>query len=160
MELNIPNPDCNDFCEAVGISPERQKELSESLDEMVRQLNSGPVKLVKMHDVFAQIASYCKTPEELVYCTVLHCGWHARKGKVLAPGPLNYGVIGLAIQMLYDRMRKEFTKESREIMGLLVATKEENDIKDGCRKGIQYLLDLKEFELAKDIINKLTGFAF
>jgi hypothetical protein len=35
MELHIPNPDAKDFPNALGITAERQKELSWQLDKMV-----------------------------------------------------------------------------------------------------------------------------
>ncbi len=68
MELNIPNPDSNDYCEAVDIRPERQQELSKALDTMVRKADSGPLRIEKMHNVFQEIASFCTGPEELIYC--------------------------------------------------------------------------------------------
>lgn len=160
MELNIINPDSNDFCEALGIGPDRQKELSGSLDDMVRRLNTGPVQLVKMHQVFAHIASFCNNEEELLYCTVLHCGWHARKGKILAPGPLDYGVIGQGITMLTARLYRNANEKDLNILKKLLPSKEERVIKEGAREGVQRLLDLKEVELAKNIMDKLTGFAF
>lgn len=160
MELNMTNPESLDFCEAVGILPERQKELSKSLDEMVWRLDSGPVKLYQVHHIFAEIASFCKSPEELIYCTVLHCGWHARRGRILAPGPINYGIIGLGIEMLFDRLRTDLDIKSRTILKMLQPSNEEEMIKAGARRGVQRLLDLKEFDLARDIMDKLTGFAF
>lgn len=162
MELNIPNPDSKDFCQAVGIRPARQQELSKALDAMVQRLNSEPMRLVPMHETFAEIASYCTGPEELVYCTVLHCAWHHRRGRILAPGPLNFGIIGLGIEQLYDRLRKDLysNKSSRHIMAKLVTTEEDEVIKEGAREGVQRLLDIGEVDLAKDIMNKLTGYAF
>src|SRR5882762_6713673 len=155
MELNILNPESNDYCEAVGITPERQKELSQSLDEMVRKMNTGPVRIGKMHDVFVEIASYCNNLGEAFYCAVLHCGWHARRGRILAPGPLNYATIGLGIELLWDRLGKDITVQSRKIMAKLLSGEEESVIKEGCREGVQRLLDWKEFELAQNIIVKL-----
>lgn len=163
MELNILKPDSNDYCEAVGITPQRQQELSKALDAMVRRLDSQPIQIVKMHDVFAEILSYCKNEAEAVYCTVLHCGLNARRGRILAPGPLNMDVIRLGLEMLYDRLRKEFHTEfaakARESMGMLIMNNEE-EVKEGARKGVQFLLDRNDIVLAKDIMNKLTGFAF
>ncbi len=160
MELTIIHPDSNDYCEATGITPERQQELSGLLDAMVRRLHTGPVYLGKMHDTWAEIASYCTNPAELIYCTTLHCGWHARRGKILAPGPLNYGVIALGIEQLWDRLRKEFSPDSLQIRRKLVATADEALLKEGARAGVQWLLDRNEVILAQDIMNKLTGFAF
>lgn len=162
MELKILIPDSKDYCEAVGISPARQQELSKALDDMVRRLNAGPIRLVPTAETWAEIASHCTNAAELVYCTVLHCGWHHRQGRVLAPGPLNYGVIGLGIEQLYDRLRKDIYNynSSRNIMAKLVAAEEDDVLKEGAREGVQRLLDLGEAELARDIMNKLTGFAF
>lgn len=160
MELKIVNPDSNDFCEAVGISPERQKKLSKALDEMVHRLDNQPVHLVKMHDIFAEILSFCNNNAESTYCTILHCGWHARRGRVLAPGPLNPERIKLAIGDLWDRLRKDQTRDSQEIMKKLTSTNRDEIIKQGAREGVERLLELKEIDLAKDIMNKLTGFAF
>lgn len=163
MELNILHPNSNDFCEAVGISQERQQELSKRLDAMVREAESGQLRIVKMHEVFAEITSYCQDNAELIYCTVLHCGWQARRGRILAPGPLNQDVIQLAIEQLYDRLRRDLSPEAHIIMRKFVRGingSEEEVIKEGAREGVQRLLDLGEGELARDIINKLTGFAF
>lgn len=162
MELNIPNPESNDYCEAVGISPERQQVLSKSLDAMVEKAESGLLRIEKMHNVFAEIASFCNGPEELIYCTVLHCGWQARRGRILAPGPLNYEVISLGIELLYARLWKDIlsNKSTRKILAKLAASEEEEVIKEGAREGVQRLLNLGEGVLARDIINKLTGFAF
>jgi hypothetical protein len=164
MELTILKPDSNDFCEAVGISPERQQVLSKRLDIMVREADSGPWRIEKMHNIWQQIASFCDRPEELIYCTILHCGWQAREGRILAPGPLNREVIRLGIEQLYDRLRKELyyqdKRNVREIMVKLVISEDEEVVKEGAREGVQRLLDLGEGELARDIINNLTGFAF
>jgi hypothetical protein len=162
MELYIPNPDSNDYCEAVDIPFERQQELSAALDEMVRKANSGPLRMVKMHDIFKGIASFCSRPEELIYCTVLHCGWQARMGRILAPGPLNYAKINLGIAELYDRLRKDLhsNPSTRGIMEKLIFRPEEEVRKEGAREGVHRLLDYGEAELARDIINKLTGWAF
>lgn len=158
MELNILKPDSKDFCEAVGISPERRQVLSKALDAMVQRLNSGAPKLVQMHHTFGEIASFCNGPEELIYCTVLHCGWHHRRGRILAPGPINYSNITIGIESLFDRLRKDFT--AQKIIKKLQATNEEEVIKEGAREGVQRLLDIGEVNLAKDIINRLTGYAF
>lgn len=160
MELKIINPVSNDFCEAVGISPERQKELSLSLDAMVRREDSKPPHLVKMHDIFAEILSFCKNSAESTYCTILHCAWHARRGRILAPGPLNMDVIRLGIEQLYDRLRKDLNRDSQRIGQKLGTMNRDEVIKEGAREGVQRLLELKEIDLAKDIMNKLTGFAF
>lgn len=160
MELNIVNPDSNDYCEAVGISPERQQELSKALDEMVRKGDSGPLRIEKMHNMFAEITSYCQNNAELIYCTVLHCGWQARRGRILAPGPLNYGTISLGIEQLYDRLRRDLSGNSFRILVKLRSSNKEEVLKEGAREGVQRLLDWGEGELARDIINKLTGFAF
>lgn len=158
MELNIPKPASNDFCEAVGIGPERQQELSKALDAMVARLNAGPLKLVQMHVTFAEIASFCNGPEELVYCTILHCGWHHRRGKILAPGPINYGSIGMGIEILYDRLRNDFSYQ--DIIKKLHHSNEEAVIKQGAREGVQRLLDIGEVDMAKEVMNRLTGYAF
>lgn len=158
MELNILKPDSSDYCEAVGIRPERQQELSKALDAMVQRLNSGPMKLVPLHETFAEIASFCNGNEELIYCTVLYCAWHHRRGRILAPGPIDYKKDGLGIEMLYDRLRKDFS--CQKIIQKLQPTNQEEVIKEGAREGVMYLLKIREGDLAKDIINRLTGYAF
>jgi len=75
MELKILLQDSNDYCAAVGIGPDRQQELSGLLDEMIKRENNVPLHLVKMHDFFAEIAAFCNNEAELIYCTVLHCGF-------------------------------------------------------------------------------------
>lgn len=161
MELNIIKPDSKDYCEAVGIGPERQKELSGSLDAMVRRLDGGKLAIYKMHDLFAEITSFCENTAEVIYCTVLHCGLQARRGRILAPGSLNMDVIKLGIEQLYDRLRAERTSESRLIMGKILVTPIDDPLmKDALRKGVQRLIDLGDGVLANDIINKLTGYAF
>lgn len=160
MQLNIVKPESNNYCEAVGISPERQHELSRQLDEMVRLSKNGPPRLVKMHDIWAEIMSFCDNDEELIYCTVLHCGWQARHGRILAPGPLNYAVIALGIEMLYDRLRKDLTNNSQKLLDRLRGGNPEETIKEAAREGVQRLRYLGEETLACEIIDKLTGFAF
>jgi len=72
-------------------------------------------------------------------------------------------VIRLGLEMLYDRLRKELYTEFRsqaiQIMALLVRDIEE-ELKDGARKGVQFLIDRNDVVLANDIMNKLAGFAF
>jgi hypothetical protein len=158
MELNIPNPASKDFCEAVGISPDRQQELSKALDAMVARLNSGPMKLIQMHHTFAEIASFCNAPEELVYCTVLHCAWHHRRGRILAPGPIDYDKIAGGIGILNDRLGKE--GNCVHIVDKISTSMHSELCKQGAREGVQHLLDIGEEGLAQDIINRLTGYAF
>lgn len=161
MELIIVNPDANNFCEGLGISPERQQELSKALDAMVRRLDSGPAQLYKLHNVFAEILSFCHNEAESVYCTILHCGLNARRGRILAPGPLNKERVQLGFEQLYDRLRRDHTRESQVILRkIMLSNLEDPSAKDIAREGVQRLLDLKDLPMANDIIDKMTGFAF
>jgi hypothetical protein len=85
MELNMPNPDAKDFCEAYGITLERQRELSRCLDELIDGYGKAPV-FVYLHHTIRDIAKFCQGPEEHAYCLILHCAWHQRRGDLLAPG--------------------------------------------------------------------------
>lgn len=83
MEFNMPHPDAHDSPEAVGISPARQQELSEHLNQMVKSWVPG--SLLRTHHIWADIAFFCKGPEEFAYCLTLHMGWWQRRGHQLAP---------------------------------------------------------------------------
>ncbi len=83
MELNIPNPDAKDVPEAFGISPERQRELADKLNEMVGTWIPG--NLLRVQHILCDIAFFCEGPEEFAYCIVLHMGWWQRRGHQLAP---------------------------------------------------------------------------
>jgi len=79
MTLKIVNPQGKTFNEQVGISEERAAQLSKKLDEMVASFGTEPVA-VRSCDVFDIVTGFCNTLEEVIYCTVLHCGWHAARG--------------------------------------------------------------------------------
>jgi hypothetical protein len=84
MELNMPFPDAKEFPDAFGISPERQQQLSRHLDAMVQGYGQDPI-LIRVHHIMADIAAFCHNQEELLYCVILHMGWHQRRGHQLAP---------------------------------------------------------------------------
>jgi len=163
MEFKIVNPDTTDYCEGVGISPERQRELSRHLDEMVRREDSQPFHFVKMTNIFAEIAAFCNNEPELVYCTVLHCGWQHRQGRILAPGPVRDDVIRLGIEALFDQVRKfrygnNYERVERILYKITELSIDER--KEGVREGVKFLLEIGEETKAKAIINYLTGWAF
>jgi hypothetical protein len=81
MELKIIDPTAKTFNEAVGISPERAIVLSKSMDALIKSYGHTAVRT---HDVFNDIAHFCNNSEELVYCSVVHVTWHARRGNYLA----------------------------------------------------------------------------
>jgi hypothetical protein len=86
MEYKIVKGNTIDFCEAIGLNPTRQRELSAKLDAMVKSWSpsTGTVS-VKVVDIMEEIASYCKNIEEFSYCVMLHMGWHQRRGMLLTP---------------------------------------------------------------------------
>lgn len=86
MELNIVDRNAKTFPDQVGISPERQLELSSKLDALV----AGSRRLVLMCDGFNEISKLCVNREELIYCTVLHTCWHLKRGHLLTED-LPYG---------------------------------------------------------------------
>lgn len=79
-KLIIPNPTAADLGTALGLSQERQNELSECLNQMVRKFGSSNVRTCNVLD---EIAGYCNSWEETIWATVLHIGWHARRGTIL-----------------------------------------------------------------------------
>jgi len=163
MEFKIVNPDTTDYCEGVGISPERQQELSRRLDEMVHREDNQPLHFVKMANIYAEIASFCNNEPELVYCTVLHCGWHQRRGRTLAPGPVNDDIIKLWVEMLFEQVRKYrygsyFARVEMILLKITEVSIDER--KEGVREGVKFLLEIGEETKAKAIINYLTGWAF
>lgn len=81
MKLNIVNPTAASFNDAVGISDARRIELSGLMDEMVKAFANSAVRTC---DVWQTIAGLCNNLEEVVYCTIVHCSWHALRGRVLA----------------------------------------------------------------------------
>ena len=84
MELKILNEETIDFPESYGITPERQKELSRCLDEMVLSYGDE-LKMVKTAELIRDIAAFCNDDPEFAYCIILHMGWHQRRGMILAP---------------------------------------------------------------------------
>lgn len=79
MTINITNPTAISFNEAVGISEERSNELGRLLDEMSKKLKG---QLVRTCYIFEEIAGFCNTTEELIFCTITHCNFMA----------VNYGI--------------------------------------------------------------------
>lgn len=77
MELKIVNQTAPSFNEAIGITEERRMQLVENLDQMTNRFRGQTVRTC---DVFAEIATMCNNPEELVFCTMIHTTWWARKG--------------------------------------------------------------------------------
>lgn len=79
MELIIVKETADSLGEAFGISDERCMELAKKMDDMVASFGGGTVRAC---NVFNEIAGFCNTTEELVYCTVTHCNYHALHGKI------------------------------------------------------------------------------
>lgn len=80
-KLKIVDETSSSFDQAVGLLSERSKELSRKMDELVKSYGQGPVRTC---NVFNDIASFCESLEEMIYCTVVHCAWHAKRGFILA----------------------------------------------------------------------------
>ena len=99
----MPNPDSQFFPEAFGITKERQQAISLALDEQLKSYGTGP-GFVPMHHFMAAAAKSCQSGEELMYATILHCGYLQKKGILLTPGskkdPYYYGERAMYLHLL------------------------------------------------------------
>lgn len=81
-KLNIPNPTALDMGEMFGIPQERRDIISKGMDEMVRQMQAGEVRMVYGSDVLKYIENLCQTTEELIWATSNHIAWMLRSGRM------------------------------------------------------------------------------
>lgn len=79
--LNIVDRNALGLGEVFGIPLERQNELSDALDEMVKNATQGEARLVYTIDVIEYIYGICKTQEEFIYSYTNHIMWLARTGR-------------------------------------------------------------------------------
>jgi len=72
MQLHISDPNANEFIKQFGITQERADELAYQMNLMSKRLLGH---VVRVCDVFNEIASFCETTEELVFCTISHTNY-------------------------------------------------------------------------------------
>lgn len=81
MEFNIIDPTAPKFADAV-MSKEKQDYISKKLDQMTAQWKDDDA--LRVSDIMTEIALFCNTPEELVYATILHFTWWAKRGVLIS----------------------------------------------------------------------------
>jgi hypothetical protein len=67
---------------AYGITDLRRTELTDKLDQMVKEATEGPPRYVYIHEIIAHIEKFCDTPEELIFCVFQHTWLLATNGRI------------------------------------------------------------------------------
>lgn len=88
MNFNIVNIETTEFPVSVGISEERQQELTQLLDAMVKKWTGDTLRWITTATIAHHVAAFCHSLEEFAYCWTLHMGWHQRRGMQLSTGPI------------------------------------------------------------------------
>lgn len=71
MELKIANPYRPNLSDQLGISPQRVREFEVKLNALIHVWVRAEACISKSL-VFQEIASFCNTPEELIFCIHEH----------------------------------------------------------------------------------------
>jgi hypothetical protein len=86
MNLIFNDRTAGNLGDAFGISSERQAEIANNLDSMVRDFSppSG-IRLVHMADLLEKIQSFTNNDNEFIYAFSNHIQWLYRTGRAVNP---------------------------------------------------------------------------
>lgn len=83
LKLNV-FPHHIDVAPALGINPDRAKELARMLDEMMKHFAPDDKQTeIRTVDVCQYMANRCENIEEYTYCVVAHITWLHMRGRAL-----------------------------------------------------------------------------
>ena len=84
-KYHIANPESGKLGEMLGISKERQNEIADHLDLMVKKSDDKGPRVVYMSSVIDYIENFCETKEEVLYAILNHTYWTLLNRRMLTP---------------------------------------------------------------------------
>lgn len=86
MNITFANRYAGDLGGALGIPLDRQNEISDALDTMVKEFSPAQgTRMVYMVDIIEKIQNFTATDNEFLYAFTNHVAWLYRTGRAVNP---------------------------------------------------------------------------